>query len=280
MGGETNGLTRRALLRDGSAAAAAVFVAGGAGGLGSLAVAAPARGKGFLTEAELEALRALVDEFIPVDTDPGAVAAHCAEAIDALLAAFKSDPPRIYAGAPFSDRAGSPVNHFKRFLPLDSYEEKAWRLRIQGSRGKPELEFNGPVKGFQQIYREGLAPDADDAAVEDLVDIAFVHTYEFMYGAPEYGGNRDLVGWEYTNYAGDVHPRGWTRKEIEELDSDGGIVLPLADPAHVAEAMPLAPLAAGETMHFVMARSEGRVSRLRAEIAPVVEWAKGRRDGG
>ena len=35
---------------------------------------------------------------------------------------------------------------------------------------------------------------ADDPDVAALVDVAFPHTLEFMYGAPEYGGNRDLVG--------------------------------------------------------------------------------------
>jgi hypothetical protein len=92
----------------------------------------------------------------PIDSDHGALAAGCADAIDALLGAFSVNPPRIYAGAPFSDRAGSPVNHFEQFLGLDKYEARGWRLRIEGSRGNPKLEFNGPVKGWQAIYRDGL----------------------------------------------------------------------------------------------------------------------------
>ena len=32
------------------------------------------------------------------------------------------------------------------------------------------------------------------------------------YGAPEYGGNRDVAGWRAIRYAGDVQPRGWTRR--------------------------------------------------------------------
>src|SRR5918998_988590 len=135
---EQRRITRREVLRDGTVLAVAVLAAGP---LGEIAVASRGQ-RTYLDEAELKALRGLVDVFVPADLDPGALAAECAEAIDALLGAFETDPPRIYAGAPFSDRAGSPVNHFKRFLPLDPYETKAWRLRIEGSTGDPALEFN------------------------------------------------------------------------------------------------------------------------------------------
>ncbi len=42
-------------------------------------------------------------------------------------------------------------------MPLGRKEELAWRTRIEGSLGRPEREFNGPVVGWQQQYREGLA---------------------------------------------------------------------------------------------------------------------------
>ena len=69
----------------------------------------PAR---FLSDAELITLRAFVDRLIPEDTQPGAVIACCAEAIDQLLGAFLTEPAFIYAGAPYSDRGGNPGNDF------------------------------------------------------------------------------------------------------------------------------------------------------------------------
>ena len=30
-------------------------------------------------------------------------------------------------------------------------------MRLEGSMGRPEREFNGPVVGLQERYREGLA---------------------------------------------------------------------------------------------------------------------------
>lgn len=224
----------------------AALVPGGALRPGRLfAVEVDPDGPSFLTPEELQTLRALVDRFIPgppEDPDPGALQAGCAEAIDALLAAFEFDPPRIFAGGPFSDRAGSPVNHFEQFVPLDDYEARAWRLRIHGSGGDANLEFNGPVQGWQTTYREGLAALDDESggflatmpgptrdlvinsgndAIDRLVDIAFPHTLEFMYGPPEYGGNIGLVGWEFPNFDGDVQPRGWTAEQVENLDDPG-----------------------------------------------------------
>lgn len=212
---------------------------------------APAAGatapQGFLTEQERRALRALVARLIPADADPGAAEACCDQAIDYLLGAFLSDPPFIYAGAPFSDRGGHPVNEFEAFVPLDAYEELAWRIHIEGSQGLAEREFNGPVKGLQAIYREGLAQldsraqaqgqadfaaapapiqdqiisDESDPLIAELVDVSFIDTLDAMYGPPEYGGNCDQLGWGFTAYDGDVQPRGYTAEEVVNADEPG-----------------------------------------------------------
>ncbi len=91
----------------------------------------------------------------------------------------------------------------------------------------PEREFNGPVVGLQERYREGLAalgadfpvvaPDDQDArlrAAPDFCDLLYGHVCEGMYGDPEYGGNRDGRGWRAIAFAGDVQPRGWTDVEV------------------------------------------------------------------
>lgn len=305
MEGRGAHVSRRTVLK-GAGALSLVWFAGL--GRAGAAIAVPVGDDlpGFLDERELATLRALVDRFIPDDDGvPGAVVAGCAEAIDALLAAFAVDPPRIYAGGPFSDRAGSDTNHFAEFVPLDDYETTAWRLRIEGSAGRPELEFNGPVTGFQATYRAGLAaldeaaggdfaalpaPARDvvlrstqDPAVLDLVDVAFPHTLEFMYGAPEYGGNRDLVGWRITDYDGDVQPRGWTREEVENPDSPGVVgALPTDLGLDHAQLLAVAPLLTTEQAAGMQARSGGRLRGLQAEAAAVrdgVAEAERRRRG-
>ncbi len=156
----------------------------------------------------------------------GAAAAGVADYVDLVLGAFASDPPRIWAGGPYSGRHGGDAG-FEEFLPLSRVEELAWRTRLEGSRGIPEREWNGPVRGWQEVYREGIAQLGEDfleltddeqgAALErvpELRGLLFEHACEACYGAPEYGGNRSLTGWRAIRYAGDVQPRGWSDDEV------------------------------------------------------------------
>lgn len=181
----------------------------------------------WLTEPEFATLAAACRRLIPPDGDfPGAAAVGAPDYIDTLLGAFSFDPPRIWAGGPTSGRFGGEAR-FGHFHPLTALDELAWRTRIEGSQGRPEREFNGPVVGYQQRYREGLAAlGADFAetsweeqrarleAVPDFLDLLYGHTCEGVYGPPEYGGNRDTQGWRYIGYDGDVQPRGWTDDEV------------------------------------------------------------------
>jgi hypothetical protein len=227
-----------------------------AGAVGLLALVPPARLDGLLSEAlaagqpgrflnahEMDTLRALCDRLIPgppEDPDAGALDAHVPEAIDLLLGAFAVKPPLIHAGGPYSNRAGSGRDDFAHFVPLDRHAELGWRIRLEGSRGMREREFAGPVRGLQQVYREGLAhldersrstyvldfatipapardlilSDQGDDRVQELVGAAFANALEAMYGPPEYGGNRNLVGWGYTKWPGDRQPDGYTAAHV------------------------------------------------------------------
>jgi hypothetical protein len=186
-----------------------------------------ASGLRFLSADEHAVVGAAADVLIPpLDEHPGAAALGAAAYIDTLLGAFTFDPPRIWAGGPFSGRAGGAAS-FERFLPLGRKEELAWRTRIEGSRGIPEREFNGPVVGWQEQYRVGIAALGTDfldvsaadrearlRSTPDFARLLYVHACEGCYGAPEYGGNRDLRGWTAIQFEGDVQPRGYTDEEV------------------------------------------------------------------
>lgn len=189
----------------------------------------------FLTAHELDILRAVTARLLPGppdDPDPGAVEAGCAEAIDMLLAALTFDPALIHAGGPFSNRAGAPRDDMAEFVPLDALAELGWRIRLEGWQGRPERAFAGEAAGLQQQYRDGLArlegftdapPDGQDAMlldseVIDFSSLVLSDALDVMYGPPEYGGNRGLVGWTATGWPGDVQPRGYTAGEVSELD--------------------------------------------------------------
>ena len=181
----------------------------------------------FFTPAQYAAVEAACERLIPPGVGhPGARALGVADYVDGLLGAFSVDPPRIYAGGPFSGRFGGEAT-FGDFIPLSRLEELGWRTRIEGSQGIPEREFNGPVTGWQQEYRDGLGALGDDfcdltgdeqdarlAAVPEFKHLLYRHACEGAYGAPEYGGNRDGQGWIAVNYLGDVQPRGYTDEEV------------------------------------------------------------------
>jgi hypothetical protein len=180
----------------------------------------------FFTDDEYRAIESMCAVFIPADEDPGAAESGVADYIDTFLGAFAFDPPRIWAGGPFSGRHGGEAG-FGHWHRLNALDELAWRTRLEGSLGRPEREWNGPVVGLQERYREGLAALGADFADLDVdeqtarleahrpfAELVWGHVCEGMYGAPEYGGNRDLAGWRYIDFEGDVQPRGYTDAEV------------------------------------------------------------------
>jgi hypothetical protein len=182
----------------------------------------------WLTDDEYAILSAACARLIPADETPGALEAGVPDYIDGMLGAFEFDPPRIWAGGPTSGRRGGEAC-FSDFHRLSQLDELAWRTRIEGSRGLAEREFNGPVVGLQEQYRTGLAQlggdfcdvseDEQDARLREHVAftaLLYEQCCEGMYAAPEYGGNRDLIGWSSIGYAGDAQPRGYTDAEVSE----------------------------------------------------------------
>ncbi|MGH8984032.1 MAG: gluconate 2-dehydrogenase subunit 3 family protein [Acidimicrobiia bacterium] len=185
----------------------------------------------WFTAEQYPVVEAACERLIPAHGDhPGARALGVTDYIDGLLGAFTADPPRIWAGGPFSGRFGGAAG-FDRFLPLSPLEELAWRTRIEGSRGRAEREFNGPVTGWQEGYRAGIAalgadfarlsPDEQDARLDALPAfkaLLYQHACEGAYAAPEYGGNRGGAAWRAVQFPGDVQPRGYTDAEVSERD--------------------------------------------------------------
>jgi hypothetical protein len=177
----------------------------------------------YLSPAEYDVVAAATERLVP-----GAAAAGAADYIDGFLGAFLQDPPRIWAGGPFSGRAGGKAS-FGSWLPLTAVDELVWRTRIEGSRGQTEREWNGPVVGLQERYRDGLARLGDDftdvpgdeqderlQADRSFRALLYQHTCEGVYGAPEYGGNRNLAGWVAIGFDGDVLPRGYSDEEVSQ----------------------------------------------------------------
>ena len=163
-----------------------------------------------LSDDDARVLAAAADRLVP-----GAAAAGVTAYLDQLLDAFAVDPPRIWAGGPFSGRHGGDAG-FEEWIPLGPMEAQAWRTRIDGWR----TQYGELVAALGDDFadRHGDEQDARLAAVPALRDLLHVHACEATYGDPVYGGNRDFVGWDAIGWVGDVQPRGYTDVEVSQRD--------------------------------------------------------------
>lgn len=181
-----------------------------------------------LTPGRYAILAAVMDALVPEqDGIGGATVANAVFYVDQLLGAFDTDPPRVFAGGPYSGRHGG-RDGFTAWQRLTRVEEIRWRTAIEGSRGIPEREFAGPVKGLVDVYAEGLdalgeafaaMPYEDRRAAlaeadPDFLAVVYAHAVEGTYGDPAYGGNADQVGWIGIDFEGDRQPLGYSAAEM------------------------------------------------------------------
>lgn len=144
--------------------------------------------------------------------------------------------PDPSTGTPSSE---FPPNRFADPLPLPRVKRLAWTVRLLGAAAVPEVAANPLATSslgvdLRQRYRLGIAAlnaasqtqfAADFAALDEaqqdgvlgsfrrqqpiFYELAVHHTIEGILCAPEYGGNRDLAGWQLTNFDGDSQPLGY-----------------------------------------------------------------------
>lgn len=168
---------------------------------------------GVLGPVRHRTLSALLDDLLPGDPPtPGAGEAGGADYVDGLLGAFDHDPPRIWAGGPFSGRHGGGAG-FDRFLELGGWEALAWRRRIAAwlDTYVSGLDALGPDYATCAAEERATRRDAADPA---FLGLAFEHGCESLYGDPVYGGNRDGAAWAAIGFRGDSQPAGYTDREV------------------------------------------------------------------
>jgi hypothetical protein len=135
--------------------------------------------------------------------------------IDQLLGAFSFDPPRIWAGGPYSGRHGGEPS-FEEWIPLGPMEQVAWQRRIEGWQNDYQRLLAALGADFVDLGAN--EQDARLAAVPELRDLLYEHACEGTYGDPVYGGNKGFVGWDAIGWVGDVQPRGYTDVEVAQRD--------------------------------------------------------------
>ena len=155
---------------------------------------------------------------------PGAREADVTGYIDTMLGALQDDnpSPRIFAGGPWSNRYTSGPDLMDMFVPLDPVTRIAWRKRLAGWQQQYAKGIAALDKLAGGDFTKATAETKDQVLAKQSVStftaLLFEHTIEGLYAAPEYGGNRDLVGWKDIGFPGDIQPRGYTSDEVERSD--------------------------------------------------------------
>jgi gluconate 2-dehydrogenase gamma chain len=155
-----------------------------------------------LTAAETELLSAMVDRLIPSDElGPGALEAGVLRFIDRALSEADSDAVESYrAGLAALDRY-SRYTRRAPFLELSARDRDSVLLDLQtGGATGAGVGFQGSSGSFFNLVKS--------------------HTWQGMFGDPQYGGNVGYAGWDLLQYPGvrmRVSPEEQRRLEADEL---------------------------------------------------------------
>jgi len=152
---------------------------------------------------------------------PGAREANVTQYIDTMLGALTVVPQKVFAGGPFSDRAGAPIDEMARFLRLTPAQVRGWTTRLSTLRSQYREGVTTLDKMAGGDFTTSSAYKMDEILAQDpggFMDLMFGHAIEGMYSAPEYGGNGDLVGWHEISWQGDRQPIGYTDKQVSLSD--------------------------------------------------------------
>jgi hypothetical protein len=229
------GLSRRGFLVGAAATPLAAV-------LPRVAWAAPGSPLRHLSAHQAAVVEAATARLIPGPSDdllevghPGAREAGVVRYVDALLAAFDTDPPLLYAGGPFSDRAGADHDDFATFVPLSPTQARYWRAQVADLRRRYAVGIAALDAAAGGDFSAAGPLTQDQVLIADASgfrDLLFDHAIEGWLAAPEYGGNQDQRGWAEVRFRGDVQPTGYTDAEVSS--SDG---LDLIDPTGVVAAL-------------------------------------------
>jgi hypothetical protein len=203
----------------------------------SRALAASGAKYRFFTHHEAAVIKAAAARLVPGPDDdpienllnsPGATEADVIRYIDTMLSMFDHDPPKIFAGGPYSDRHGGHINYMKHFVPPAPRQLHAWRKRVRQLR----RQYRRAVRTLDAASKGGnfaavSHSDQDTILVNHGTDrnLIFTHTIEGMYAVPEYGGNRHTLGWKSAGWPGDSQRRGYTAAQVEHSDGEDVVVV-------------------------------------------------------
>lgn len=156
-----------------------------------------------LTARETEILSAMVDRLIPSDEmGPGALEAGVLRYIDRALSEAESDAADAYRSGLAALDTYSRYTRGGPFIDLSTIDQDSVLIDVQiGAATGAGVGFVGGSGSFFNMVKS--------------------HTWQGMFGDPEYGGNVNFAGWDLLDYPGvrlRVSPEDQRRLEADQLE--------------------------------------------------------------
>jgi gluconate 2-dehydrogenase gamma chain len=129
----------------------------------------------FFTENEGETLRAICEQIIPADEDPGAIDAGVPEFIDRQLAGTYRRHQKTYRNGLAGIDETSRAMFGNRFASLSWSNQTAVLKALESGRAAGPAWQTEPAKPFFELVRD--------------------HSLQGFYGSPRHGGNRNYVSY-------------------------------------------------------------------------------------
>jgi gluconate 2-dehydrogenase gamma chain len=156
-----------------------------------------------LTARETEILSAMIDRLIPSDDlGPGALDAGVVRYIDRALSEAESDAADAYRAGLAALDTYSRYTRGGPFIDLSTVDQDSVLIDVQiGAATGAGVGFVGGSGSFFNMVKS--------------------HTWQGMFGDPQYGGNVNFVGWDLLDYPGvrlGVSPEEQRLLEADQLE--------------------------------------------------------------
>ena len=131
-----------------------------------------------LTRIEARTLEAIADRIFPRTDTPGAVDAGAVNYIDVALTGDYAQLVPLYRKGLRAVNRHARLKFSKKFSALDNDDKDAILLEFE----------SGPIAGFKKAA--------------EFFEMVRYHVLEGVFCEPQYGGNKDMIGWRLVEFPG------------------------------------------------------------------------------
>lgn len=158
----------------------------------------------FFTVEERAAVAAICARLIPSDSDgPGATEADVVTFLDRQMAGFYGRGQHWYMKGPFLEGTAT-QGYQSEHPPAQLYRHALADLHVH-CRDQHDAGFADLTEAQQDAILKGMDQEEitfESVSAKAFFDLILKNTIEGFFADPVYGGNRDMVAWQYVGFPG------------------------------------------------------------------------------